>query len=365
MTELEQIKANLLKKPVARPSVENIPRKNFLSSGSSMLDLAATGIIGCCYAKGHCYLFVGDSDSGKTVLGLTALAEACLNKQFDDYTLIHDNSEKKPVMSLLHFFGKRTASRVKSLSSSSLEEFYFMLDDETKKGPCIIVEDSMDALMPKADMKHFTTMKSQVKKGEEGAGSYGTAKAKMNSSHMRLASNFMQRHGGSILLIMGQTRDKINTTFWDPEKKTRGGGKALKFYATLEIWSSVRKELTKKLTGYSDKKRQLGILSQIQVKKNHITGRKRMIEVPIYHSTGVDDLGSLVDFLVEEGHWKTSGKDDKGKITASEFGIEAYHDKLITRLDEEDKHEEVKKIASEVWQSIEEQLKVQRKRRYV
>lgn len=77
----------------------------------------------------------------------------------------------------------------------------------------------------------------------------------------------------------------------------------MKFYATLELWTSVKEKIKKVVRG---KPRQLGIVASVQVKKNRLTGKESTVEVPFYHSCGIDDTGSCVDYLVEEGRWKAT-----------------------------------------------------------
>jgi hypothetical protein len=211
----------------------------------------------------------------------------------------------------------------------------------------------MDGLNSEEDFKKFEEQKKAHRKGKEAAGSYGDGKAKKNSQTLRKMLTRLYKTG-SILIVIGQTRDNIGFGF---EKRTRGGGRALKFYAALEMWSAVYKHIKK---NYKGKDREQGIIAQIQLRKNRFTGKDRTLYVPIYHSFGIDDVGSCVDYLVEEKHWK---KGNKG-IKAPEFDFVGPRDKLIKHIEEEDCVPELKVLVKRTWQEIEEAVAVHRKKRY-
>src|ERR1700744_31319 len=80
--EVDEIKSKMTeKKPKELANV-------YLGSGSTLINLECSGRPNGCFAKGTYTHIVGDSDSGKSVIALTAFAEANLNKQFDDYDFL-------------------------------------------------------------------------------------------------------------------------------------------------------------------------------------------------------------------------------------------------------------------------------------
>ena len=131
------------------------------------------------------------------------------------------------------------------------------------------------------------------------------------------------------------------------------------FYASLQLWSSVAGRLDKMVKG---KKRELGIISKVRVKKNRITGRDRTVMVPIHHSAGVDDTGSMVDYLVDEGVWDADG----GVITVTGLGPtwEQRREPLIRRIEEEGLGADLQDLVAETWGEIEKACCVERKNRY-
>jgi hypothetical protein len=107
-------------------------------------------------------------------------------------------------------------------------------------------------------------------------------------------------------------------------------------------------------------KRQIGVNCQIQIKKNRVTGKERKVDLPIFHSYGIDDVGSCVDYLLEEKHWTKTGQ----TITAKEFSFKGSRDNLITQIEENAQEKELRQIVAEVWNDIEEQCQLKRKKKY-
>lgn len=344
-------------------------KRKRLSTGLSLLNLACSGKGSYGLSTGHYYLLVGDSASGKTFLSMTVLAEASINKRFDGYRLIYDDVEGGAQMNISKFFGKTLAKRIESPSidingevvySESIEEFYYHVDDACDSGkPFIYILDSMDCLSSDEEDKNFEENKKNFKKHKEDdekpyqKGSYGDGKAKKNSASLRRIISRIKKTN-SILIVICQTRDNIGAFSFD--KKTRSGGKSLRFYASIELWLSSIGQIKKSIGG---KERQIGINSQIQVKKNRATGQLHKINVPIFYSYGMDDIGSCIDFLVEEKHWKKLGK----SINTTEFG-KLDRESLIEKIEEEDRKKELVEIVENVWNKLVDSCSVKRKDRY-
>lgn len=358
MTDINKLKEKLQAKKQTKP-VEG------LSTGSTLLNLACSNNPNVGFTKGRYYFLVGDSSSGKSFLSMTCLAEASINPAFDNYRFIGDNPEDGLLMDKIRFFGKAVEDRLEPPAgtkdnpkhSSTVEEFYYHVDDATAEGkPFIYILDSMDCLTTEDDQDKFKEQKKAHNKDKSVSGSYGTAKAKANSRNLSQIIPAL-RKSGSILIIISQTRDNIGFgAQFNP--KTRSGGKALRFYATLEIWSSVKEHIKKVVKG---KQRDIGIVSQLRIKKNRQTGREPVVDVNILHSVGIDDLGSMVGYLVEEKHW-TQVKG--GHINATELEVNLREEDLIKHIEENNLEKKLKQVVSQVWREIEEGCKVTRKPRY-
>jgi RecA/RadA recombinase len=321
-----------------------------------MLNLACTDHPDHGYAKGHYYLIVGTSRSGKTWLSLSCLAEAANNRQFHNHRFIYDDVEHGALMDIRRFFGKGVAKRLRTRSSVRIEDFYDRLHTLNDKGdPYIYILDSMDALSSEAEVRTFVKQSKARRGNKEPTGSYTDGKPKVNSQNLRRAVSALPGVE-SILIIINQTRDKL-TGYGG---KTRSGGHALQFYATLEIWSDIEKELMKV---YRRKKRRQGVLVTLRVRKNRITGKDRIIQMPIYNTYGMDDVGSCVDYLVGEGHW-TQAK-NSGTITAEDFDFRGKRAELIKHITDNSMEKDVTMTVADVWKDIEKAVAIKRKPRYV
>ena len=346
------------------PPKAAIPEKDLLSTGSTLLNLALTGKTVGGYCKGRYFFFVGDSDSGKTFFCLTCLAEAAHNPEFKQYRLIHDDVEGGALMDITKFFGSSMAKRLeppagtrqKPQYSKTVEEFYFHLDDALENSkPFIYVLDSQDALDSDYSEKKFKEKKVAYRNRKKAKGDYGDGKAKFHSGRLRRICSRLTETG-SILIIINQTRDNVDGGLFEPTS-IYSGGRALRFYASCQIWSSCGAKLKKSVNG---KERQIGVTARVQAKKNRLTGKEWTIEVPIYFSYGMDDIGSCVDFLVSEKHWKL----DDGKMETDFDGVFGTREQVVKKLEAMGLEDELRAIVQEVWDEVEQGCAVKRKRRY-
>lgn len=352
----------LKEKLTAPKKPDHLPFDRGLSSGSTLINLAATGRPEIAMLPGTYALWVGDSGSGKSFITLTTLAEAAINPVFKKYRLLFNNAENGALFDLERFLPPLVdrleplaGTKKKPTNITVLEDFYDALETALSVGPCIVLNDSMDALVPRAWRKKQKKDKAAKAKGKEEGGSYGTEKAKVNSERLRPIVNRLQETG-SILIVISQSRDRIGFgSQYNP--KTRGGGNALTFYAHLELWTSVKEHVVKKV---GKKSIEQGIVCRVKVKKNRVNGRVRTVDVPILHSAGIDDLGGLVNWMVEWEQW--SGKENT--VTAPEFHFSGNREKLIQKIEEEGREKELREIVVAAWDAIEKKCEVRRKNKY-
>jgi hypothetical protein len=345
-----------------------------LSSGSTLLNLACSGRYNVAYLPGGYHYFVGDTHSGKSWLSMLTFAEAALNPHYARHRFVYDSTENGALMDVRKFFGPAVLDRLEPpaggpaapQSSTTVEDFYFNVDDALKdKRPFIYVLDSMDPLVAKAEEERFEKAK-KARRGqakEKEAGSYNTDRPKQNSALIRNVFNKL-KVSESILIIISQTRQNISFgAQFNP--RTHSGGDALTFYANLKFWTSVKEHL---YAAYKGKKVEQGIVCKVAVKKSRMAGRARTVFVPIYHSSGLDDVGSMVDWLVEWKHWKAKGDEEdrrKVRVTAPELGLEdCPREKVVRAVEEAGKEEQLRMLVASVWNDIEEAVSVRRKPRY-
>ena len=333
-----------------------------LSTGSTLLNLACSGSVSGGFLAGHYYLLVGDASAGKTFLAISCLAEACLDPVFSDHRLIYDNIEDGCLLDLKKLFNDEVERRIEPPAtdgdeprySGTVEEFYYNLDDAVKDGrPFIYILDSMDALTSAEEDVGFDKRKKASRDKQEVSGSYGVGKARRNSEGLRRVINGL-KSTNSILIVLCQTRADLGPGY---SQKTRSGGFALRFYATIEVWASIKRTIKKNIRG---KDRAIGVEVLWKVKKNRETGMLYEVSFDIYPSYGIDDLGSCVDYLVSEGHWKVAGR----KIQATELGLSLSREKLISAIERGGLVGNVRALVNQCWHQIEDDGKVKRANRY-
>ena len=339
-----------------------------LSTGSTLLNLACSGNPHAALIPGRYYMFVGDSSSGKTVLMTSLLAEACRNPFFDDYELVNDDVEYGNNILKSGLFGERVQKRVvpprgtidNPECSFYIEDFYDNIQRRIAKGrPFIYILDSMDCLTSQHEEKKARAQSAAREDGESAAGKMTDGKAKINSQNLRPCVRAIGKTG-SILVIVCQTRDNLGMG----QAKTRSGGRALRFYNTCEIWTSRIGTLSKTV---QRKKRQIGIQVEAHVKKNRLRGWEPKIKFPIFHSYGVDDLGSCFDYLAAEGVFtKPNPKGSVYRIPGLMGDVvEMTKDAALRWVEEDDGRERrLRTMCGKVWHTIIEKSRVVRKPRY-
>lgn len=357
--DVEKVKNALTAK---REKITAIPAKDFLSTGYTPLNLAFTGHPDRGVAKGLCFLFIGDSSTGKTWLGMNILGEAAINPAFDKYRLVYDPAENGRLMNVVKYW-PRLADRIVTPSldptdptcSRTVEEFYDSASKIVKKGPCIYVLDSMDALTTKEEEKQVAKESEARTNKTEAKGSYGTSKPRKNSARLRVLTNDIKENG-SILVIVSQTRQNIGfTAKFNP--RTRSGGDSLTFYSRIELWMSRKKRVRQKV---GKNVVTIGQLTKVKITKNHICGWEGEVVVPIYRNVGVDDIGGCIDYLVEWKHWSVSNN----VIDATEFDVKLKRERLARHIEFGDLEKELKDIVTKVWREVDEKCTIKRKNRY-
>lgn len=354
--------ASAAKEPKSTAPAKAI-RRNLLSTGSTVVNLQFSGNPFGGLLKGKYYFIVGDSTAGKTFFSMSCFAEATQNRHFADYRFIYDNGEDGCLMDMDRLFGSAVADRIEPprldsddspLYSDTIEDFFYNVDDALKDDrPFIYVLDSMDSLSSDAEHKKFNEQKEASRTNKETAGTMMDGKAKKNSSGMRRLVRRLSR-SGSILIVVSQTRDDVKSKYGG---KTRSGGHALTFYATVEIWLSVREKLTRTVRG---RKRQIGVKVRLQTVKNRITGKLYNMYSDIYPSYGIDDIGACIDYLLDESWWEKK----KESIVAKGLGVIMSRPKLIKHIEQKDLHKKLQAIVGKCWATIEDACDQKRQSKY-
>lgn len=332
--------------------------------GSTLLNLACSDNPNAAVAPGKMVNVIGDSSSGKTMLVMTALAEITRMSEFDDYEIIYDDAEQALTFDMEYLFGETAASRISppggydsdgdTVDSHTMQDFYSYVFNRTEAGkPFIYVLDSLDSLTSTEELEKVTKTLDAYEKGNKVPGSFGMDKPKSLSQMFRVITSGLKK-SNSLLIVISQTRDNIDPMSF--AKKTRSGGKALKFYASHEIWLG-------NLGKDKQKDRVIGVNVRGKVTKNKLTGKERQVDFSIFYDLGVDDTRDNINFLVKEEAWIKTGQTIVPKGLSDKV-VSGRLTKVIDSIEEHSEEDNLKQLVGEKWKEIEDSLKLGRKRRF-
>jgi RecA/RadA recombinase len=324
-----------------------LDHEELVPTGSTLLNLALSDWPYGGYGLGRLVNLVGDSSSGKSLTALTCLAEMSCFLRFDKYRFIYDEPEAALAFNLPHLFSRDIADRIETdIVSNTIQDFYANLLKAIKKGePFVYILDSLDSVSSIEELKRA----DKIAEDEGDKGSYKMEKQKLISEILRVTCREIKGKE-ALVIIVSQTRDNVGFGF---NPKTRSGGSALKFYASHEIWLSIKEKIKRS-------EREIGVGTEAKVSKNKLTGKVRKVPLSIYYDYGIDDIAENIDFLVDEGRWKKI----KGTIEAKDFNFSGTKQSIIAHIEGRALSKELQRIVGEVWHKIEDGLKMDRKPKY-
>ena len=371
-TSTEKHIEGIKKKYKKSPSSQKPGPVLLIPSGSTMLDLACSDSCKGAYRPGRIVNLIGDSSAGKSFLALTMLATICYDKRFDNYDLYYDDAEQTNEFDLEYLFNKKDVKFTDRLilkNSVYAEETGDEIHEACKKAlkkdgkPFIYITDSWDVLRSKYEEAKEKVNIGKRKRDQKEEGSYGDGKAKMLHKFCRLNVGKIKQTN-SLWVIVSQTKDNFGPdAMFNPKIVT--GGNAIKFFPSHRVWLTIIQRFYKT-------EREIGIASKIKVVKNKFSGKRRNIITPLFYDYGVDDIGSIINFLNSKygkEHWKTRTRTVDGKSTtaidAKELGVFLKEKALVKYIEDNSLEDDLKQIAETVWNDIEESLKLGRKPKFI
>ena len=337
-------------------------------SGSVMFNIACSGRFNGAFKEGTMSNIIGDSSSGKSIMVLSGLAWVAIMKKYNNYRLIYDDAEFADSFDHVKLFGPKFSKRVEAPNqdgemSTTIENFYDYVMDacdyaEHHAKPFIYVLDSFDAIDSDVEIAKELKNREHRKNKELSKikGTFGATKQKKASQLFRHIVSRLEKTR-SVLLIISQTRDNLQAMSF--VKQYRSGGRALKFYASIEVWMTYIRPLTQTINKI---KYDIGVDTRAKITKNKFTGKKSSCDFPIYPDYGIDDVSSCIDFLTTVGYWKMSKK----KIKAKEFKIEGVKKTIIKHIEKNKKKNEtiLFKTAASARRGIDKKLALGRLPKY-
>ena len=277
--------------------------KDFISTGSSMLDLAISNKPNGGIAVGRITEINGLESSGKSLLGAHILAET----QKKGGVAVYIDTETSVSQEFMDVIGI-DMSKMLYLHLETVEDIFEAIEEivtkvrESDKDRCVtILVDSLAAATTKVELE-----------ADFDKDGWATAKAIIISKAMRKITQLIGRERVA-LVFTNQLRQKLGVMFGDPW--TTSGGKALPFHASTRIRLKNMGQI--KDTG----KNVLGMKCRAQIVKNRLGPPLRHADYDMYFDRGIDNYGAWLTVLKEHklvkqgGSWYTltdeQGKDHK------------------------------------------------------
>ena len=308
--------------------------KDFVSTGSTMLDLAISNKPNGGIAVGRITELNGLESSGKSLIGAHILAET----QKKGGVAVYIDTETSVSTEFLGAIGVDVQSmlylHLETVEDifSAIEEIVSKVRESDKDRLVTILVDSLAAATTKVELE-----------AEFDKDGWATSKAIILSKAMRKITQMIGRQKIA-LVFTNQLRQKLGVMFGDPW--TTSGGKALPFHASTRI-------RLKNLGQIKDtKKNTIGMKMRAQVIKNRLGPPMRHADFELYFETGIDDDGSWLHVMKDHnlvkqgGAWYTlkygdevikfQSKDWSEKLEDPEFKEYCYNmicEKVILKYD--------------------------------
>ena len=274
--------------------------KEFISTGSTMLDLAISNRPDGGIAVGRITELNCLESSGKSLIGAHILAET----QKKGGVAVYIDTETAVSTEFLEAIGLDVESmlylHLETVEDifSAIEEIVAKVRESDKDRLVTILVDSLAAATTKVELE-----------AEFDKDGWATSKAIILSKAMRKITQMIGRQKIA-LVFTNQLRQKLGVMFGDPW--TTSGGKALPFHASTSI-------RLKNVGQIKDKKNNtIGMKMKAQVIKNRLGPPMRHADFELYFESGIDNEGSWLQMmkahkLVKQGGAWYTMNDHNGK----------------------------------------------------
>ena len=263
--------------------------KEFISTGSSILDLAISNRPNGGIAVGRITEINGLESSGKSLIGTHILAET----QKKGGLAVYIDTETSVSREWLETIGIDVQNLL-YLHVETVEDIFECIENIITK----IRESDRDRLVTiLVDSLAAASTKVEMEADFDKDG-WATAKAIVISKAMRKITQMVGRERVA-LVFTNQLRQKLGVMFGDPW--TTSGGKALPFHSSTRI-------RLKNMGQIKDtKKNTLGMKARAQIKKNRLGPPLRHADFNLYFDSGIDDKGSWLQVMKDHKLVKVAG----------------------------------------------------------
>jgi recombination protein RecA len=253
--------------------------KDFISTGSTLLDLAVANRPNGGIAVGRITEINGLESSGKSLVGAHLLAET----QKKGGVAVYIDTETAVSQDFLKVIGVDINSmlylHLETVEDifQAIEEIVVKVRESDKNRLVTILVDSLAAASTKIEMD-----------ADFDKDGFATSKAIIISKAMRKVTQMIGRQKIA-LVFTNQLRQKLGVMFGDPW--TTSGGKALPFHSSTRIRLKNKGQIKDK------KNNTIGMTILAQVIKNRLGPPLRSCEFPLYFESGIDDVGSWLKVM--------------------------------------------------------------------
>ena len=259
--------------------------KDFISTGSTMLDLAISNRPDGGIAVGRITELNGLESSGKSLIGAHILAET----QKKGGVAVYIDTETAVSTEFLEAIGLDVESML-YLHLETVEDIFAAIEEIVAK----VRESDKDRLVTIL-VDSLAAATTKVEFDKDG---WATSKAIILSKAMRKITQMIGRQKIA-LVFTNQLRQKLGVMFGDPW--TTSGGKALPFHASTRI-------RLKNVGQIKDKKNNtIGMKMRAQVIKNRLGPPMRHADFELYFESGIDNEGSWLKVMKEHKLVKQGG----------------------------------------------------------
>jgi recombination protein RecA len=292
-----------LKKEVAH-ALEFDTKREAISTGSLALD-RTIGIGG--FPRGRISEIHGWESSGKTTISLSACAQAQRKNLYCAYI------DPERGLDLMHAkrigFNFEDEAKGLYITPFSMEETFLAVYKMAEAQVPLIIVDSVPAMIPEK------ILKGEIDDTSAGGGGGVGLNARLLAQFLARISKTID-DSNSALVFCNQMRARIAMDRWDfGPREQAAGGSALKFYTSLRVDVSRRKEIKEERpdpdTGALIETT-IGNLHRAHIVKNKVAMPFRECEFLIKYDAqkniyGIDNLQTVIDLALEKGLIESKG----------------------------------------------------------
>ena len=331
------------RKPQIKQDQEYDGSETYISTGSTLLDLAISGgrtkYGGI--PSGIMFEIFGPSGCGKTVL----LCEIAGEIQRQGGETKFNDPEARLNKQFTKLFGLNT-DKIDYKQPDTVPEVFAPIrkwDPKPKEKIHGVFADSLAALSTDMEMT------------EEEGDKMGMRRAKEFSQELRRTCRVI-KDKNYILGCSNQVRINMDGGLFSPKYRSPGG-EAVGFYSSLRLRCSVPKKIKEEKTINKKKyKRVIGVETEIEVFKSSVWKPFHTATVRIIFDYGIDDISTNIRFL------RRFGNVNKYELNGEFLGQSLFE--AVRKIEKENREFELKDAVVDLWNTIENKFKVRRKAKH-